>query len=139
MSDITDTSYQETYLLTRVGGESLVFPSKWVNDILLIERSQLLRLPFYDPQVFGIIHHQGKIVPLIWASRALAIKQEHSPLMGKKMLMAIRLNQSMKNLADVGVIVDQVLQNINFYEINDEKIFHLSDIPQHIWQPQRWN
>jgi chemotaxis signal transduction protein len=132
-------SLQNRCILTKVGQQQLVFPSQWVGEILLIDRSQVLNLPFYDRSLLGIVHHNGNIVPLLSAHRLLAetVSQDarFKPL--KETLTAIQLNPTASGLAGVGIVVDQVIGSLTSEQVNEQRLFQLSDIPSQLWQP-RW-
>jgi hypothetical protein len=83
---------------------TLVFPGIWVAEILRIDRSQILELPFYDPLLIGIIDRGGQIIPLIAAAHCL----EAQPSLGEK-LMVVRLNKANEKLGNVGLIVDRLI------------------------------
>src|SRR5689334_20224029 len=58
-------SFQSRYIVTQVGPQKIGFPSQWVAEIMLVERSQILKLPFYNSRLLGVVHHQGSIIPLV--------------------------------------------------------------------------
>jgi len=130
------SSWQENYILTGMGQQSLAFPARWVDDILVIERSQILPLPFYDSQVVGMLHHKGKLVPLV-----LVIKpeKEQTRWLLKRNLVVVRLNENLTKLAGVGVVVERVIKSIRPSELTDEHLFQQALIPDTIWQPERWS
>jgi hypothetical protein len=59
----TQTVLADRFILTQVERFTLVFPAVWVAEILRLDRSQILDLPFYDPLMVGIINHNGRITP----------------------------------------------------------------------------
>ena len=143
-SDITETtdtlqSLQSRYLLTQVGQQQLVFPSRWVSEIMMIERSQVLNLPFYDQALLGVVHHNGNIVPLLSAHSLLveALSQDIRFKALRETLTAIHLNTTATGLAGVGIVVDQVIGSLTRDQIAEKRLFQLSDIPDKLWQP-RW-
>jgi hypothetical protein len=83
---------------------TLVFPAVWVSEILRIDRSQILELPFYDRTLIGIIDRGGEITPLIAAAHCF----EAQPSLGEK-LMVVRLNEANEQLINVGLIVDRLI------------------------------
>jgi chemotaxis signal transduction protein len=141
-------SFQNRYILTQVGNQQIAFPSQWVVEIMLIERSQILNLPFYDSRLLGVVHHQSSIIPLV-------ILQSPHPSDTKRLiqrqriqetLTAIRLSQAVSTLSGVGLIVDRVIGSIaqEQLSLNVQKatessnpqieVFQPERIPQSIWQ-----
>lgn len=143
---------QHRYLMTQIGQQQLAFPLQWVSELILVEQSHILPLPFYDPTLIGVLHYRGDIVPLIMVP--LASKTETTAaiqhLRIKRTLTAVRLNQAVGKLAGVGLIVDRVIERIasrsvleqsletaeTAVEISQVRIFRLEDIPPMIWQPR---
>ena len=133
------------YILTIVGEQQLAFPSHWVAEIILVERSRVLALPFYGPMLLGIVHHQSAIVPLMSSHLVLSEKLSqsgHAPLM-KETLSVILLGPSVGKQAGIGLVVERVIGSVS-----EEQIFaaestilrlELQDIPNRVWQPQRWS
>lgn len=133
-------SFQNRYILTQVGNQQIAFPSQWVAEIMLIERSQILNLPFYNRILLGLIHHQGNIVPLISShillSEKLGLDVRFSAM--KETLAVIRLGQPTDKLAGVGVVVERVVGSFATEHSPEQhvfQLFQLSDVPSHIWQP----
>ncbi|QYO62213.1 chemotaxis protein CheW [Leptolyngbya sp. 7M] len=129
------------YFLTYVGEQRLAVPTKWVAEIILVERSQILSLPFYDSLLLGLIYHQGVIVPLITAHLLLS-RQLNSDIplrVLKEKLSVIRLSQSAEHLSGVGIVVDRVVAQIDDHSIaavpSQTSIFQLTDVPTQVWQP----
>lgn len=132
-------SLQKRYILTRTGNQQLVFPTQWVAQIMLIERSQILKLPFYNSKLLGVVHHQGNIVPLIssYILHSETIDQDIRFRGRKDLLTVILLGQSVDQLAGVGIVVEKIIGSIAAEPSPDQHIFQLSDLPSHIWQPHR--
>ncbi|SRR5579883_1054907 len=130
---------QHRYMLTQVGNQQLVFPTNWVAEIMLIERSQILKLPFYDRLLMGLIHYNGSIVPLLSARHLLqqALSQDGHSKSLKETLSVMRLRSTVDGLAGVGIVVDQVMGSLAPAQITEQRLFQPSDIPDHLWQP-RW-
>ncbi len=142
----TQTVLSDRFILTQVERFTLVFPAVWVAEILRLDRSQILDLPFYDPLLLGIINHNAQITPLIAAARLL---ETSAPFSLKERLMVIRLNQAAGTLANVGVVVDRAIGSSTRPELPPD-LFQPSTkatemvlirpelIPTNLWQPQRW-
>lgn len=139
---------QGRYILTQVGSQLIAFPVQWVAEILVIERSSILPLPFYSPMVLGVVHHQGKIIPLIQAPQGGIIKQTAASRPMKESLSVVHLNAVVRPLAHVGLVVDQVLSSLSPDQITPEtatstaspiRPFQPDDIPPTVWQPRNWD
>jgi hypothetical protein len=50
---------EQRFILTQVEQLTLVLPATWVTEIIRIDRSQILDLPFYDPLLVGIADRHG--------------------------------------------------------------------------------
>ncbi len=83
---------------------TLVFPATWVAEILRVDRSQILKLPFYDPSLVGIIDRGGQVTPLIAAAYCLKLQPS-----SVEKLMVVRLNEASDKLTNVGFIVDRLV------------------------------
>ncbi|MBW4471617.1 MAG: chemotaxis protein CheW [Stenomitos rutilans HA7619-LM2] len=132
-------SLQERYMLTQVGQQQLVFPTRWVGEIMLVERSQILKLPFYDRSLLGLMHHGGTIVPLLDAHPLIleTLGQDARSRTLKESLTVVRLRSTIDGLAGVGIVVDRVIGSVSSEQITELRLFQRSDIPNHLWQP-RW-
>lgn len=143
----TQIALVDRFILTQVAQSTLVFPAAWVAEIIRIDRSQILDLPFYNSLLIGIINYQSQVIPLIAAARFLETLQ---PFVSKERLIIIRLNQAAGELANIGVIVDRAIGASTRNELPCE-LFEQSNIaakmllmcpeliPSNLWQPQRWN
>lgn len=128
-----NTNQEERYLVALVEDKKVAFSAHWVHEILVFQRAQILKLPFYDRCLLGVIHHQNQIVPLV-SGRTIFL--EKTQKITQATFTAVRLNQLGQNLAGVGVIVDRMVENLSAKELTQEQLFELTDIPQQIWQPQ---
>jgi chemotaxis signal transduction protein len=143
---IAQTVLADRFISTQVERFTLVFPAVWVAEILRLDRSQILDLPFYDPLLLGIVNHNAQITPLIAAARLL---ETIEPFSLKEKLMVVRLNQSAGSLANIGVVVDRSIGSYTRQELTPE-LFEPNQIdsnillmrpeliPSNLWQPQRW-
>ncbi|MCU0536621.1 MAG: chemotaxis protein CheW [Hydrococcus sp. Prado102] len=130
----------QRFLLAQIEQLTLVISSELVAEILLIERSQILPLPFYNPVILGCFHHAGQIVPLIATDRQLGIRMT-SPT--REISTVVRLSESAEHLAGVGLLVDKVLGSqtgdLLPVEIFDSDIYFPateSDAPIKLFTPQ---
>ncbi|MBW4694400.1 MAG: chemotaxis protein CheW [Lyngbya sp. HA4199-MV5] len=143
LPDTTETnahslqSLQHRYMLTQVGQQQLAFPTHWVEEIMLTERSQILRLPFYDRLLLGLVHHDGSIVPLLSAHTLLLETrgQEMRSRALKDFLTVVRLRSAVDGLAGVGIVVDGVVGSITREQVAELRLFQRSDLPSQLWQP----
>jgi chemotaxis signal transduction protein len=137
------TVLADRFILTEIDRFTLVFPSIWVAEILRIERSQILDLPFYDPLLMGIVHHQGSIVPLVAGTRLLKVNQFGV----RERSIVIRLNQAAGSLANIGVVVDRAIGSNTRQELSPELFTESASsglmlmmrpelIPAGLWQPR---
>jgi chemotaxis signal transduction protein len=143
---IAQTVLADRFISTQVERFTLVFPAVWVAEIVRLDRSQILDLPFYDPLLLGIVNHNAQITPLIAAARLL---ETIEPFSLKEKLMVVRLNQSAGSLANIGVVVDRSIGSYTRQELPPE-LFEPNEIdsnivlmrpeliPANLWQPQRW-
>ncbi|NJM68978.1 MAG: hypothetical protein HC862_01465 [Scytonema sp. RU_4_4] len=133
---------QHHYILTEIGQQQIVFPSRWVAEIMLVKRLQILTLPCYSPILLGVTHHQGDVVPLISSSIFLS-ENPGQPVRSAftEVLHVVRLNRVTEKLAGVGIVVDRVIGNISETQDSAPELtrrqFQLQDIPDQVWQPQR--
>ncbi len=125
---------QERYLIAALGTKKIAFAANLVRDILMIERSQILVLPFYDAACLGVVHYQNQIIPLISTKKVLGITESN---LLQSTLTAVRLNDSTEYLGGVALIVDRMEKSLAAEDLSEEHKFQITDIPPQIWQPQR--
>jgi chemotaxis signal transduction protein len=139
MTTVT-TILSDRYFLSQVAKRTLVFAASTITEIIRVEKSKILVLPFYSEMVSGVINYQGYILPLVSAH---SILQEDAPI-GRELLTAIRLQTEDGN---VGVIVDRALGSttkqqlpaalFQYHQDNDLVLMTKQLIPSAIWQPQQ--
>jgi chemotaxis signal transduction protein len=139
------TSLADRFILTQVERHTLVFPATWVAEILRIDRSQILGLPFYNSLLVGIANYNGQMTPLIAAARLLELEQSTAP----ERVMVVRLNQAAGQLEHVGIIVDRAIGSsprtelpLELFTTNQCEAMVLmrsSLVPTKLWQPQYWS
>jgi chemotaxis signal transduction protein len=148
-SSSTLSAFKHRHLLAQIGDQSLAFPAQWIAEIILIERSLILSLPFYTPLVLGVVHHQGVIIPIIAGHLLLSNKINQNVRLEalKETLPVIRLSQSAQHLSGIGITVDRIINQSADHNASpsatgqpvteqpDSAIFQLTDLPDHIWQP----
>jgi chemotaxis signal transduction protein len=141
-------SLQERYILTQVEDQQFAFPSLWVAEILLIERSQILTIPFYDAAILGVVHHHGRIVPLVEIRRLV---KKTSGLM-RETVNVVQLSQEAEHLAGIGIVVDKVLDGRSQDQFDQAlglaasasstkaaiQFFHAELLSDRLWMPQHW-
>ena len=138
------TSLVDRFILTQVERKTLVFPATWVAEILRIDRSQILNLPFYDSLLVGIANYNGQMISLIAAAKLLDLTQFVVP----ERLMVVRLNQAAGQLENVGIIVDRAIGSSTRSELPADLLtttragamvmMHSGLVPTSLWQPQYW-
>ncbi|MBD1868938.1 chemotaxis protein CheW [Leptolyngbya sp. FACHB-671] len=152
----TSPSLQDRYILTQVGDQQFAFPSVCVAEILLIERSQILALPFYDAAILGVVHNHGRIVPLVEIQRLF---KKTSGLM-RETVNVVQLSQETEHLAGIGIVVDQILDNRSPGQLPDDmlsvaasklsgtvsppvqgsiQLFRPELLSDRLWTPQYWH
>lgn len=137
---IIATSLADRYFLAQVAKLTLVFAASTITEIIRVEKSKILVLPFYSEMVSGVINHKGYLLPLVSAH---SILQEDAPV-GRELLTAIRLQMEDGN---VGVIIDRALGSTTKQQLpaalfknhqdNDLVLMTTQLIPSEIWQPQQ--
>lgn len=151
----TSPSLQDRYIFTQVGDQQIAFSSVCVAEVLLIERSQILALPFYDTAILGVVHQHGRIVPLVEMQRLF---KKTSGLM-RETVNVVQLSKETGHLAGIGIVVDQVLDNRSRGQLSDEafdlaasaavpvpstlvegsiQIFRPELLSDRLWMPQYW-
>lgn len=154
LSALSASPASDRYILTHVGQQQLLFPSEWVAEILLVDRSQILVLPFYDPSFLGIVHYPGQMILLVAIGQILA-----EATVMRETLSVVQLSAAADRLAGVGIVVDRASD----HQLRDQispalfdpdlataapddqsrqpqpvQIFHPGLLPDRLWQPQRW-
>jgi chemotaxis signal transduction protein len=142
-------SLQDRFIMAQVGQRQLAFPSPYVAEILLVERSQLLTIPFYEAALLGVVHHHGKIVPLVSIHPIL----EESPGSIREMIDVIQLGEDVGSIAGIGIVVDRVLESQSREQLADEfvdpsisglqspmgiQLFRPDLLSDRLWIPKRW-
>jgi chemotaxis protein histidine kinase CheA len=137
------TLLADRFISTEVDRFTLVFPAICVAEILRIDRSQILDLPFYNPLMAGIVHHNGQIIPLIAAARLLKVEK----FALRERLVVVRLNENAGTLANIGVVVDRAIGSNSRTDLPPELFTAAATdaqmlmmrpdlIPPDLWQPR---
>ncbi|NKB17825.1 MAG: chemotaxis protein CheW [Pseudanabaena sp. CRU_2_10] len=144
---------EQRFILAGVDQFIIVFPSNVVADISIVDRSQILSLPFYDPVIWGIIHRSGQIVPLVSLRQIFGVSAGF--MTERQRLTVVQLNPAMGGLAGVGLIVDTTLGTSSVQELPSDlfsaemstgssksnskmRLFQPEMLGDRLWQPQRW-
>lgn len=142
---------EQRFILARLEQLTFVFPSTVVAEILIVERSQILVVPFYDPAVLGVIHHGGQIVPLISIHQIMGIPAG----LTRESLTVVRLSDAAGELVGLGLVVDMTLgicssdqlppdlfsadRLLDSTSVDTEmRVFQSELLSNYLWQPQRW-
>lgn len=138
-------SLADRFILTQVEGYTLVFPATWVAEIMRIDRSQILHLPFYDSLLVGIVSYNSQTIPLIAAARLLE-EVEHFAVSERSIV--VRLDRAAGKLENVGIVVDRAIGSchraelpIDLFTANRSGamvMMRSSLVPTSLWQPQYW-
>ena len=144
LTSAEQTSLADRFILTQIERQTLVFPATWVAEILRIDRSQILGLPFYDDLLLGVANYNGQIIPLIIGARLLQL--EHS---SPERLVVVRLNENATRLENVGIIVDRAIGSSTRDRLPSELfITNSADdmvmmrsllVSIRLWQPKYWS
>ncbi len=150
ITDLTPPIAEQTlladrFILTQIEDYTLVFPATWVAEILRIDRSQILDLPFYDSLLVGIANYNGLMTPLLAAARLLELEQFSLPAR----LMVVRLNEAAGQLENVGIIVDRAIGSTTRAELpsnlfvthcaGEMVMMRSSLVPTSLWKPHYWS
>ncbi|HEY9783580.1 MAG TPA: chemotaxis protein CheW [Leptolyngbyaceae cyanobacterium] len=151
--EVPSQSEQPTQRFILAGLERLtfVFPSTIVAGISMIERSQILALPFYNPAVLGVIHQQGQIMPLISLRQIVGV----TAMLSTGSLTVIHLSDAAGDLAGIGLVVDRTLGMRSQDQLPPDlfstdslpnttnsvqkmRLFRPEIFDSRLWQPHRW-
>jgi chemotaxis signal transduction protein len=142
----TTVDLEQRFILTQVEQLTLVLPATWVTEIIRIDRSQILDLPFYDPLLVGIADRNGRIVPLIATDRLLEVAPRSLP---ERVVVVLLEDRGDRELGKVGLIVDRAIGSSTRPELPPElftvnrtesMVMIRSDlIPTNLWQPKYWS
>lgn len=125
-----------SYFLTQVGSRRLAFPATEIAEVILVDRSQVLSLPFYQPGLLGVVHIQGQLVPLV----TLQVLLEGASGVTREVFNAVQLNAS-SQLAGVALVIDQLVGNCTADQLAQDSTiepFNPEIVPADLWQPRRW-
>lgn len=115
--DVKKITPHNRYIVIKAGQETITLPDLLVAEIMIVERTSILSLPFYKPAIIGVIHHQAEIVPLLLLRSLLG---EPRTLLAESLTL-IKLSEvandlSDQHLAGIGVIVDRVIGSLTISE-----------------------
>lgn len=143
---MNSTQTKQRFILTQLNEITLVFPAAIVAEIIIIEKEQILSLPFYNPAVMGCFYCNGRIVPLVSLHQIMGVK-----MINTKKLTVVSLNEKAgKQVTGIGLVVERIIgsQNQeqlppNLFNTDQEssrkmRLFRPEIINSEIWQPQLW-
>ena len=148
MPPVVGTAFdlEQRFILTQVERLTLVLPAIWVTEIIRIDRSQILDLPFYDPLLVGIADRKGRIVPLIATDRLLAVA---TGSLAERVVVVLLEDRGDRALGNVGLIVDRAIGSSRREELPPElftadragSMVMMSStlVPTNLWQPKYWS
>lgn len=138
---------QLRYILTQIEQFTLVFPLTLVAEIPIIERSQILTMLFYSPAVMGVLHHAGRVVPLVSLRQILGI----STGFATERLTVVQLSAAAADRAGLGLVVDRTLGMRSHSQLPSDlfhgvqsnsapnlQLFKPEILADRLWQPLRW-
>jgi chemotaxis signal transduction protein len=114
--DLNVDRSQSRYILTQLGEFTFVIPSKWVKEIVRIDRSRILPLPMFDPLLVGVIHHHGHPLPLIDTYLMLQIPTTRANRHDKPTIVCF--DRPAGNLAGLSAIVDRAIGSVSAEELS---------------------
>jgi hypothetical protein len=105
------------YIVSKVGERLITFPDTLVAEILILERGNILPLPFYDEAIIGVVHHQASVMPLLMLKTML----EDQRSLITESLTVVRLSQIVADLVGyqlggAGIVIDRVIGSITVDE-----------------------
>lgn len=130
------TALVDRYLLTEVGKYTLVFQANWVSEVLQVEQSKVLKIPYYSPAILGIAKYQDNFLTLVAGWQFLP---ETQPSRIDRFTV-VRLGGNMKNWQNTGVVIDRVLGYVvkEDLPVIQQNLFVLANsqsLPNYLWQP----
>jgi CheW-like domain len=144
--DTVETVQLERFILALLEPLTVVFSSDLVAEIILLERTQILALPFYPSPVLGCAHHNGQVIPLVQLSKILRLPPK--PLL--EILTVVRLSGAASPLGGVGLVMDSMLGSKTRDQLPQDLfessqplksvmwLFQPSIFEANLWQPNRW-
>ncbi|AFY73103.1 chemotaxis signal transduction protein [Synechococcus sp. PCC 7502] len=134
------------YVLASLDHLQLVFPDVFVAEIMIVERSELLPIPFFNPSILGLVQQQGVITPLVSLKRAL---QGIKALVPEK-ITVVRLSEELEEIAGAGLVVDRVISSVTSdqylqlsSEVKQSEYLRLEGLltrlGETLWEPLRWH
>jgi chemotaxis signal transduction protein len=138
------------YVLASLGTLSLVCPDVFVAEIMIVDRSELLFMPFFDSSILGLVHQQGVIVPLISLKQALLGNRVLVP----EKITVVRLSDELEAIAGAGLVVDRVIGSISADQFENMQVGEskqteymrleslitlLPSLERSAWEPNRWH
>lgn len=141
-SSIEQSLLIDRFILAQVANITLVFPATWVAEILRVDRSHVLTLPFYNRFLLGVIDLNGQTIPLLNTADLLKLTQVTLP----EKIVVIRLNRVEEGLSNVGLIIDRSIGTATRQELPPDLftthragelvMMRSTLIPIDSWQPQ---
>jgi chemotaxis signal transduction protein len=123
---------ENRFIIAQVLEQTMAIPANWVAEILRVDRKKILNLPFYQDLVLGIIHQNGKSIPLLSVRLLLGDRQADA----RETLTVVRLGALAGDVVEVGLVVDQVVRSVLQSELPvDSMIFNPQIMQLDLWQP----
>jgi chemotaxis signal transduction protein len=117
---------------------------------MIVDRSEILLMPFFDSAILGLVHQQGVIIPLVSLKQALMGNRGLVP----EKITVVRLSDELEAIAGAGLVVDRVIGSISADQfqkmqlgeskqteyIRLESLFTvLPQLERSAWEPYRWH
>ncbi len=132
------------YVLAGVGDICLACPDVFVVEILIVDRAELLPVPFFDSALLGLVHQQSEIIPLISLQRVLFGNKSDKILVPEKIIV-VRLSEELEEIAGTGLVIDRVIGSVSAEEYATQSATQtrLEDIvprfEKNLHEPFRWH
>lgn len=127
---------------------TLVLPAAWVVEVIKVAQSHVLNLPLYQSPLFGVTHHNGKVLPLITVHPLF-----NANLPTQEVLTVLHLRDSASNIPSMGLIIDRLVGSCSQRDlpaalfaksgadlsiVDGVMRFSLDLLPESLWQPSYW-
>jgi hypothetical protein len=132
-------SIRSQVIVVETSGHQVAFPSNWVEEVMLFPRQRVLKIPFYQYPILGIVPHQGNLV-LLLASQA-DVQSDQKNLGQQENIRAIRLGDQMETLSGAAIVIDKIVGTVDASSLESRpslQLFSPDYISPEAFNPYRW-